>query len=98
MTLRRGFALNSGEKVVIAEDVMTTGGSAAELIEIANAAGAEVVGVAALVDRGGAKRFEGRRVAFALQVELPTYKAEECPLCKEGVALVKPGSRKRPGA
>ena len=98
MTLRRGFALNSGEKVVIAEDVMTTGGSAAELIEIANAAGAEVVGVAALVDRGGAKRFEGRRVAFALQVELPTYKPEECPLCKEGMPLVKPGSRKRPGA
>jgi len=52
----------------------------------------------ALVDRGGAKRFEGRRVAFALPVELPTYKPEECPLCKEGkIPLVKPGSRKRPG-
>ena len=60
MTLRRGFALNRGERVVIVEDVMTTGGSAAELIEIAEAAGAEVVGVVALVDRGGAKRFEGR--------------------------------------
>ena len=98
MTLRRGFALNRGERVIIVEDVMTTGGSAAELIEIAEAAGAEVVGVVALVDRGGAKRFEGRRVAFALQVELPTYQPEECPLCKQGVPLVKPGSRKRPGA
>jgi orotate phosphoribosyltransferase len=101
MTLRRGFSLDRGERVVIVEDVMTTGGSAAELIEIAEAAGAEVVGVVALVDRGGAKRFEGRRYpAFALlPVELPTYKPEECPLCKEGkIPLVKPGSRKRPGA
>jgi orotate phosphoribosyltransferase len=99
MTLRRGFALNPAEKVLVAEDVMTTGGSAAELIQIAEAAGAEVVGVVALVDRGGAKRFEGKRIAFALQVELPTYKPEECPLCKEGkLPLVKPGSRKRPGA
>lgn len=97
MTLRRGFALNRGERIIVAEDVMTTGGSAAELIEIADAAGAEVAGVVALVDRGGAKRFEGRRVAFALQVELPAYKAEECPLCKKGIALVKPGSRKKPG-
>jgi orotate phosphoribosyltransferase len=98
MTLRRGFAISRGERVIVAEDVMTTGGSAAELIEIAEAAGAEVAGVVALVNRGGAKRFEGRRVAFALQVELPTYTAEECPLCKKGIALVKPGSRKQPGA
>jgi orotate phosphoribosyltransferase len=100
MTLRRGFALDRGERVVIVEDVMTTGGSAAELIEIAEAAGAEVISVVALVDRGGAKRFEGRRYpAFGLlPVELPTYKPEECPLCKQGIPLVKPGSRKRPGA
>jgi orotate phosphoribosyltransferase len=79
---------------------MTTGGSAAELIEIAEAAGAEVVGVVALVDRGGVKRFSGRYHPDALlMVELPTYKPEECPLCKEGkIPLVKPGSRKGPGA
>ena len=75
----------------------TTGGSAAELIEIATAAGAEVVGVVALVDRGGAKRFEGRRVACALKAEVPTYSPAECPLCRQGVPLVKPGSRKKPG-
>jgi orotate phosphoribosyltransferase len=100
MTLRRGFALSRGERVVIVEDVMTTGGSAAELIEIAEAAGAEVVGVVALVDRGGVKRFSGRYHPDALlMVELPTYKPEECPLCKEGkIPLVKPGSRKGPGA
>jgi orotate phosphoribosyltransferase len=98
MTLRRGFALNRGERIIVAEDVMTTGGSAAELIEIADAAGAEVAGVVALVDRGGAKRFEGRRVAYALKAEVPTYSPAECPLCKQGIPLVKPGSRKRPGA
>jgi orotate phosphoribosyltransferase len=98
MILRRGFALERGEKVLVAEDVMTTGGSAAELIEVAGAAGAEVIGVVALVDRGGAKRFEGRRVAYALKAEVPTYSPAECPLCRQGAPLVKPGSRKRPGA
>ena len=98
MTLRRGFAINPGEKVVVAEDVMTTGGSAAEIVELTEKAGAVVVGVVSLVDRGGAKRFEGRRVASALKVELPTYKPEECPLCKQGTPAVKPGSRKQPGA
>jgi orotate phosphoribosyltransferase len=99
MALRRGFTLNRGEKVVIVEDVMTTGGSAAELIEIAEAAGAEVISVVALVDRGGVKRFHGRYHPDALlPVELPTYQAAECPLCKQGIPLVKPGSRKRPGA
>ena len=97
MVLRRGFALERGEKVLVAEDVMTTGGSAAELIEVAAAAGVEVVGVVALVDRGGAARFEGRRVAYALKVELPTYQPAECPLCRQGAQLTKPGSRKRPG-
>jgi len=98
MILRRGFALERGEKVLVAEDVMTTGGSAAELIEVAGAAGAEVLGVVALVDRGGAKRFEGWRVACAFKVEVPTYSPAECPLCRQGVPLVKPGTRKRPGA
>jgi orotate phosphoribosyltransferase len=99
MTLRRGFAVNRGERVVIVEDVMTTGGSAAELIEIAEAAGAEVLSVVALVDRGGLKRINARyHPAALLEVELPTYKPEECPLCRAGrIPLVKPGSRKRPG-
>lgn len=98
MILRRGFALNAGERVLVAEDVMTTGGSAAEIVQIAEQAGAEVVGVAALVDRGGSKRFAGRHVAAALQVDLPTWTPEECPLCKQGVPAVKPGSRMKPGA
>ena len=97
MTLRRGFALGPGEKVVVAEDVMTTGGSAASIVDEAEAAGAEVVGVACLVDRGGLKRFAGRRLASLVAVDFPTYRPEDCPLCKEGAALVKPGSRKHPG-
>ena len=98
MTLRRGFAVSPGERVLVAEDVMTTGGSAAELIEVSEKAGAQVVGVVSLVDRGGAGRFQGRRVASALKIAVPTYRPEECPLCKQGVPLVKPGSRKQPGA
>ena len=96
MTLRRGFELKAGESVLVAEDVMTTGGSVAEIVEVAERAGASVAGVACLVDRGGAKRFEGRRVAGLLRMEIPTYAPEVCPQCREGEPLVKPGSRERP--
>jgi len=82
---------------VIVEDVMTTGGSVASIVEEAEAAGAEVIGVACLVDRGGLKRFTGRRLASLAAVDFPTYRPQECPLCKEGAPLVKPGSRKHPG-
>jgi orotate phosphoribosyltransferase len=98
MTLRRGFALKSGERVVVAEDVMTTGGSVAEIVDRAEAAGAEVVGVACLVDRGGLGRFAARRTARVVEIDLPTYPATACPLCAQGAPAVKPGSRKSPGA
>ena len=97
MTLRRGFELVPGESVVVAEDVMTTGGSVTEIIENVEKAGATVAGVACLVDRGGARRFEGRRIARLLQMQVPTYTAEDCPQCRKGMELVKPGSRKQPG-
>jgi orotate phosphoribosyltransferase len=98
MILRRGFELKAGERVVIAEDVMTTGGSVAEIVEQAEAAGAEVIGVACLVNRGGLNRFEGRKIVSMLEIDFPTYEPEECPLCKEGQPAIKPGSRKIPGA
>jgi len=98
MTLRRGFALKPGAEVVVAEDVMTTGGSVAEVIAAAEKAGATVAAVVCLVDRGGLKRFDRKRTASLLQVEVPTYAAGDCPLCREGIPLVKPGSRKAPGA
>lgn len=97
MTLRRGFVVSPGERVIVVEDVMTTGGSAAEVVEQLESIGVVVVGVASLVDRGGARRFDGRLVSTALKVELPAWKPEECPLCKQGIPAVKPGSRKQPG-
>ena len=97
MTLRRGFSLTPGSKVIVAEDVMTTGGSVAEVVAAAEEAGATVAAVACFVDRGGLKRFDGKRTASLLQVEAPTCAADDCPLCREGIPLVKPGSRKKPG-
>ncbi len=97
MILRRGFALERGEKVLVAEDVMTTGGSAAELIEVAGAAGAEVSAswrswIAAA--RNGLKAGGSPALSRSRSRRTPA----ECPLCRQGVPLVKPGSRKRPGA
>ncbi len=97
MILRRGFALAAGERALVAEDVMTTGGSAAAVVGQVEAAGAEVVGIACIVDRGGARRFQGRRVESVVKLELATYPADDCPLCREERPLVKPGSRKKPG-
>jgi len=93
MTLRRSFTLAPGEKVLVAEDVMTTGGSVAEVVEAAEAVGGEVVGVACLVDRGGLRRFAAYRTASVLALDLPTYRPEDCALCRDGVPLTRPGSK-----
>jgi len=98
MTLRRGFLLKPGERVIVAEDVMTTGGSVAEIVDRVEAVGAEVVGIACLVDRGGLKRFADRTCAALLTMEFPTYDPAACPLCRSGTRPVKPGSRKTPGS
>jgi len=93
LALRRGFALDSADRVLVVEDVMTTGGSTRETMEVAKAAGGKVVGAASIVDRsGGTIRFD---VPFTslLDIALPTYDPEKCPLCKEGLPVVKPGSR-----
>ena len=97
MTLRRGFEVKPGESALVAEDVMTTGGSVAEIVTALEEAGAEIAGIACLVDRGGLKRFQGRRTASVLQMDVPTYRPEDCPLCRERLPLVKPGSRKHGG-
>jgi orotate phosphoribosyltransferase len=93
LTLRRGFGLDAGEKVIVVEDVVTTGGSTRETMEVARAAGAIVVGACAIVDRSGGK--QGLDVPFhaLLPMDVKTYQAEECPLCKQGLPVVKPGSR-----
>ena len=93
LTLRRGFGLDAGEKVIVVEDVVTTGGSTRETMDVARAAGAVVVGACAIVDRSGGK--QGLDVPFhaLLPMDVKTYQPDECPLCKQGIAVVKPGSR-----
>ena len=93
LALRRGFTLDKDDRVLVVEDVMTTGGSTREPIEVAKAAGGQVVGTASIVDRsGGTIRFD---VPFAslLEIALPTYEPDTCPLCAQGLPVVKPGSR-----
>lgn len=95
MAFRRGFELPKGARVVVAEDVITTGGSVQEVIDIAKEAGAEIVGVAVLVDRSnGTAKFDAR-LDCALVAKVESWEKDECPICKEGKEeLVKPGSRK----
>jgi orotate phosphoribosyltransferase len=93
LTLRRGFTLTPGEKVLVVEDVVTTGGSTRETIEVARAAGAEVVGAASIIDRsGGNQGLDVPYLALAA-VAVPTYEVASCPLCMAGHPVVKPGSR-----
>ncbi len=96
LTLRRGFTLSAGEKVLVVEDVVTTGGSTRETIDVARAEGAVVVGAAAIIDRSGGN--PGLDVPFhaLAPVALPTYQPEACPLCAAGTQAIKPGSRTAP--
>lgn len=93
LTLRRGFTLSSGEKVLVVEDVVTTGGSTRETIEVARAAGARVVAAAAIIDRSGGQQQIDVPFHALATVSLPTYAPESCPLCAAGQPIVKPGSR-----
>jgi len=98
MRLRRGFSLRPGERVLLVEDVVTTGGSLREVQALAREAGAEVVAVGALVDRtAGRDPGFGMPLEALVRLDAPTYAPEECPECRRGLPLVKPGSRKRPG-
>src|SRR5881296_3112608 len=93
LTLRRGFIIGESDRVLVVEDVLTTGGSTRETVQVARAAGAQVVGAASIVNRGsGAAGFDVPFVSL-LDVALPTYEADTCPLCAEGLPVVKPGSR-----
>jgi orotate phosphoribosyltransferase len=91
--LRRGFSLHPGERVLVIEDVVTTGLSTREVIEVVGAAGGEVVAVGAIVDRSGNRA--GFDVPFAslLTLDVPAMQPAECELCRAGVPVVKPGSR-----
>jgi len=94
MTLRRGFALRPGERVLLVEDVVTTGGSLREIQDLAGRAEAEVVAVAALVDRTcGQDPGFGMPLTALVTVDAPNYLPEDCPECRKGLPVVKPGSR-----
>lgn len=93
MTLRRGFTVTPGEKIIIAEDVVTTGKSTLEVARILREMGAEVLAVASLIDRTGGKGGLDFPHFALLSVTAATFAPESCPLCAAGVPVVKPGSR-----
>jgi orotate phosphoribosyltransferase len=93
LTLRRGFAIKRGERVLVVEDVITTGKSTKETIEVVKKAGGVVIAAGSLVDRSGGKADLGVPYKSLVTLDVPTYTPEACPLCKAGGAPVKPGSR-----
>lgn len=93
MTLRRSFKINQGEKVLVVEDVTTTGSSVREVMDIVKSRQGKVVGVGVLIDRSGGKVDFGIKTEKLLTVDIKTYLPEECPLCKKGILVAKPGSR-----
>jgi orotate phosphoribosyltransferase len=93
MTLRRSFEIKKGEKVLVVEDVTTTGSSVREVIDIVKSRQGKVVGVGVLIDRSGGEVDFGIKTEKLLTVDIKTYLPEECPLCKKGIPVIKPGSR-----
>ena len=93
LVLRRGFSLTAGERVAVIEDVVTTGGSTRETMEVAARAGAEVVGAGAIIDRSGGHSDLGTPFRALATLALPTYPPDACPLCADGTPVTKPGSR-----
>lgn len=96
MQFRRGFAIGSRERVLVVEDVITTGGSAAEVVAAARAAGADVIGVGALIDRGDPARPSdiGAPLRALVQLQVRSWDPETCPLCAADEDLIDPGSRR----
>ena len=93
MALRRGFTVTPGEPAVVVEDVITTGGSTHDVVEVLRAAGAEVIGAGSIIDRSGGQADVGvPRVALAT-LQVAVYQPDECPQCRAGIPVVKPGSR-----
>ena len=93
LTLRRGFSLSKDDRVVVIEDVVTTGGSTKETMVVADAAGATVVGAGAVIDRSGGTSNLGVPFRSLVTLSVPTYDADTCPMCKAGEPVTKPGSR-----
>lgn len=93
MTLRRGFTVRPGERALIVEDVITTGGSTMEVAELLRGLGAQVVAAASIIDRSGGAADLGVPRAALATLTVETWRPEDCPLCRSGEPAVKPGSR-----
>ena len=93
MTFRRGFTVEPGERVLVVEDVVTTGGSVAEVVDLVRGAGGEVVAVTSIIDRGGNKAFDAEFMPL-LQLEVESMEPPDCPLCAAGTPIDSPGSRR----
>jgi orotate phosphoribosyltransferase len=93
MVFRRAFEVPPGSRVLVVEDVVTTGGSVQEVIDLVNVAGGTVVGVVSIIDRGGHKKFAGPFWPL-LSLEVESWEPNECVLCASGRPLTSPGSRR----
>jgi orotate phosphoribosyltransferase len=93
LTLRRGFTIGSGERVLVVEDVITTGKSTKETIEVVTKAGGNVIAAASLIDRSGGKADLGVPYKSLVTLTVPSFAPDVCPLCKAGSTPIKPGSR-----
>jgi orotate phosphoribosyltransferase len=93
LTLRRGFAVAPGARVLVIEDVVTTGGSTRETMDVATRAGGVVVGAGSIIDRSGGNQGLAVPYSALAQVSFPTYQPDACPLCAAGSTAIKPGSR-----
>jgi len=93
MTLRRGFEVTSGERILVVEDVITTGGSTRECIDVLESHGAAVVAAASIVDRSGGAADVGVPRESLITLDVPSYQPNVCPQCAAGIEAIKPGSR-----
>jgi orotate phosphoribosyltransferase len=93
--IRRGLQLEPGEQVLVVEDVTTTGGSAMQVVELVRSLGANPIGVGTVIDRSGGKIDFGVPFFSLVQLNLASYQPDDCPLCKQGIPAIKPGSSKQ---
>ena len=96
MTFRRGFEVPEGARVLVVEDVVTTGGSVAEVVELVHASGGSVPAVISIIDRGGSKAFDVDYVPL-LRLEVESWEPRDCVLCESRIPLYSPGSRRLSG-
>ncbi|MBU1853170.1 MAG: orotate phosphoribosyltransferase [Candidatus Omnitrophica bacterium] len=93
MVLRRNFHITSSDRVLVVEDVITTGLSTKEVLSVVESKGATVIGVGSIIDRSGKEIDFGVKSVSLVRLDLPVFSPEDCPLCKKGIEITKPGSR-----